>query len=191
MDVSQYDTATAQADPEQLQRTVEMLTNRIHMLEHQNHTLVEMLRSHGIQAAEASRTALELPPAQRAPLGFDDAAFRHLSDPERRLVEETLHDKTVYFFTHTASTVDVGHWLSAGVVWAAATDSEIVLMAAGRRPFVDWIPFDVLQSSIYNHVTGEVVFSPAPEVRMRAVRLSPAVGYQMLAQIYDREDNNA
>lgn len=179
------------AEVEHLRQTVEVLTSRVKMLEEQNHNLVETLRAHGVNASDASSTALELPPPLAKPLRRDAAVFDQLADPEERLFKETLGREPVFVFLRTGSGVDVGHWLGNGVVWLAVTASEVVLFAAGRKPYVERIPFDLLRTSLYNHVMGALVLSPAPEVRLRNVRLTPAEGYQVLAQIYNEEPLHA
>jgi hypothetical protein len=79
--------------------------------------------------------------------------------------------------------------VSAGIVWSAATTKEVVLFAAGRRPFIEEIPFTHLYKSLYNHITGEVVFAPAEAESMTRIRLSPSHGFQLLAQIYQENSD--
>jgi hypothetical protein len=78
----------------------------------------------------------------------------------------------------------VGHWFSKGRIWACALAGELAMFAYGRRPYLERVPFRLLQQSLYNHVTGEVVLAPARDVRVDSLRVTPAEGYQFLAQIY-------
>ncbi|MDP6117069.1 MAG: hypothetical protein QF437_21650 [Planctomycetota bacterium] len=168
----------------QQKRTIDLLTDRIRMLEEENHSFASQLKDKGVDVRESSRASLELPPPFTTPLKKNGEEFQHLSRSEHRAAEEALGDRPVFFLSKCDTTVDVGHWLSGGVVWAAATESEVVLFSAGRRPFIEEIPFTHLYKSLYNHITGEVIFAPAEAESLTRIRLSPVHGYQLLAQIY-------
>ncbi|MDA0838593.1 MAG: hypothetical protein O3B01_10535 [Planctomycetota bacterium] len=171
----------------QQKRTIELLTDRIRMLEEENHSFASQLKEKGVDVRESSSASLELPPPVTSPLEQDGKEFQLLSRSEHKVAEEALGDRPVYFLSKSDTTVDVGHWLSEGIVWAAATKNEVVLFAAGRRPFIEEIPFSHLYKSLYNHITGEVVFAPAEAESMTRIRLSPVHGFQLLAQIYQEK----
>jgi hypothetical protein len=173
----------------QQKRTIDLLTDRIRMLEEENHSFAAQLKEKGVDVRESSNASLELPPPLTDPLEKDGEEFQHLSRSEHKVAEEALGDRPVYFLSKSDTTVDVGHWLNEGIAWVAATENEVVLFAAGRRPFIEEIPFTRLYKSLYNHITGEVVFSPAEAESMTRIRLSPAHGFQLLAQIYQENSD--
>ena len=75
-------------------------------------------------------------------------------------------------------------WFHKGRILVLAMADEIALFAAGKRPFIAKINFAHLRESLYNHVTGEVILAPVKGIAMTTIKLSPAGGYQLLAQIY-------
>jgi hypothetical protein len=66
---------------------------------------------------------------------------------------------------------------------AGRQDGELVLFAAGKRPFVERVPFAQLGESFYNHVTGEVALAPAEGARVRKLRMSPVDGRALLKEL--------
>ncbi len=175
----------------QLQQRVDLLNERIRLLEEQNHRLVTMLQEHGITVREYTGMAYELPPPLAEPLSEEQ--WQHLldtmGDPERLLAREQLDDgDRVYYGVCSATRADVGHWLGRGVVWSLALDHDLLLFAAGKRPLIERIPYGQIRRSMYNHVTGELVLAPSHNLRIEQLALPPAAGYQLLAQIY-ADDN--
>jgi hypothetical protein len=135
--------------------------------------------------------AVELPPPRTEPLDWASAARCRPSKAERRVAQEALVGRDVLVAVRTRSKADTGGWLRQRAVWAFALADELVLVAAGRDPYVEHIPFAELGESVYNAVTGELALAPAPHVRVRSLRMTPADGYQMLAQIYCKEPDDA
>ena len=125
--------------------------------------------------------AQELPPPRTIPLA---APLAQMRPPERRLAEEAIGTRPVFFLVKTRTRVDVGHWLRDGRLWAAALIDGLELFAPGRRPYRESVPFAQLRGSVYNPVTGELALVPAHGVRVRGLKMPPLDGYQMLAQIY-------
>ncbi len=66
---------------------------------------------------------------------------------------------------------------------AGRRDGELVLFAAGKRPFVERVPLAELGESFYNHVTGEVALAPAEGARVRTLRMSPVDGRALLKEL--------
>ena len=167
-----------------LRRTVGMLEDRVRMLEAENARFVDLLKKQGCEARTLSPTAVELPPPATEPLGDDAQAWSGLDRDERALLDETRQGRALFFMARSKTTVDVGHWFSRGTLAVAAAADDLLLFAYGKKPYVEKIPFRFLGQSLYNHVTGEIVFSPALEARTQSLRLPPVEGYQLLAQIY-------
>ena len=83
----------------------------------------------------------------------------------------------------TRTRVDTGGWLGKSRVRVCLTGDELVLFAAGRRPFVERIPVPSLGESFYNHVTGEVALAPAEGARVKRLRIRPVEGYALLGEL--------
>lgn len=83
----------------------------------------------------------------------------------------------------TAARVDVGWWFWGGRLRAGLLDGELVLFAAGSRPFVQRTPVALLRESLYNHVTGELILAPSRELAVRRFAMAPVAGQALLAAI--------
>jgi hypothetical protein len=110
---------------------------------------------------------------------------------ERKLFKEVVGKSKILLVYKTGSHIDVGHWFGGGIVWVCAAADELALFAAGRRGYSERVPFRLLRESLYNHVTGELALAPATELGVRTLKMTPAEGYQLLAQIYREADSDA
>ena len=133
----------------------------------------------------------ELPPAIAAPLGPEAGVFTRLPRPEKELLEKHRGGDGIFLVVKTGTRVDTGGWLRKRRVWVFVFSGEFVLLAGGRKSYVEKIPFGRLGETRYNHVTGELVLAPADGMRVRKVRVSPLEGYQMLAQVRSKRSEHA
>ncbi len=171
-----------------LERNVSILQDRIRLLEEENAGLENMLSEYGVTVHRVSKITRELPPPILHP---SEAVLEDVSlmkDQEKMLLEELCPRNKALLVLKSGSKVDVGYWFRKGAVWVCATPGEIILLAAGPKPFAQKTPFHFLRESLYNHVTAQVVLAPAPGLAMRSFRLSPLDGYQVLAQIYSNNN---
>ncbi len=152
----------------------------------------------------ATCTRVELPPPRSEPLAGDEA-FAPLSAGQRAAAEKLLADEDAFVVARTRTRTDVGSWLGASQVVAAALAGELLLLAASRCPlafvlrllrldrkfpppgepvaYAERIPFRGLSASTYNHVTGQLLLAPAEGARVRRLKLPALEAYQLLAQI--------
>ncbi|MEI7436282.1 MAG: hypothetical protein WCL16_05700 [bacterium] len=100
-------------------------------------------------------------------------AWSGLSKPEQRLLNELAAGRPVAALVLTGTTVDVGSWFKKGRVVGVWVGGEWTMFAAGQRPFVEKVSPRLLAASVYNHIIGKLVLAPAPEVRLRQLRMSP------------------
>jgi len=155
----------------------------------------------------------ELPPPRVAPLSRQGPAFGRLSRRQRAAARALLGHADAFVILPTGTRVDVGSWLGASRVCAAALAEHLLLFALEKNPlipllrrvgllaqpglragpFVQRIPFSDLRRSTYNHVTGKLVLAPAGRARVRTLKLAPLDAYQLLAQIHHatRDTRNA
>ena len=100
-----------------------------------------------------------LPPPRETPLDRSTGSFSRLSPLERWVADGVLGEADVFVLVRTAGTADVGTWLRRGRLWAAALGDELVLFAAGRKPYSERAGFTELTESVYNQVTGQLVLA--------------------------------
>jgi hypothetical protein len=80
----------------------------------------------------------------------------------------------------TGTCTDTGLWFRQGRVGAACAGGALFLLALGRRPHVERIPFAELGESMYNAFTGEVLLAPAPSAAIRRLRMDPVAGRHLI-----------
>jgi len=113
----------------------------------------------------------------------DSARRRSRLGTARRLLESAIGKGAVRELHETGTKVDVGYWLRKRRVWLCLTDSEVVLFAWGKQPYLDRIPLSQLGESQYNHITGELVLAPAGGVSVPTLRMAPLAALDVLAQL--------
>lgn len=106
---------------------------------------------------------------------------------DQRLFDELARGVKPAFVLRTGTRVDVGWWWRRARVGVGCVGAELVLFAAGTRPYVERAPLTELRTSSYNAVTGEVMLAPAPNLRQRRLKLAPLEGRQLLAHIQEKE----
>ncbi len=128
-----------------------------------------------------------LPPAVNEPMPRDEWSAR-LPARVERLATEVFGDRPVYLLLKTTTRVDVGSWLGSARVWLACLDGEILLLAAGPRPYDVRLPASELHESVYNPVTGQLLLAPAGHRDIEPLGLPPREAYQVLAQVFEDEE---
>jgi hypothetical protein len=106
-------------------------------------------------------------------------------------VDEAAGGVPVDFLLLTRSRVDVGQWFRQGRVWAACAGQRLLIAAVGRRPFLDAVPVREARASLYNPITGELVLAPAPEARLRTLRMTPLEGWKLVERLKQEENEHA
>ena len=101
---------------------------------------------------------------------------------EQRLLAEAGADRT-NLLIRTGARVDTGHWFRQTRVWIACLPRELVLVAAGKHPFVTRLPCAGLRASTYNPLTGELVLTTEPGHPGRRLRMAPLDGIRVLQRI--------
>jgi len=95
-------------------------------------------------------------------------------DVRELLAGQGLDAADLRFAAASATKVDTGGWLRAAPLFAAVVGERFVLAAAGPRPLVRILPLSALSRAVYNHVTGELAFSPVKSgPPVPAVRIDP------------------
>jgi hypothetical protein len=170
---------------ERLRQTTALLQDRIALLEEENTTYAAMLKERGVDVHSSSQIALELPPALTRPLEATAEVFALLTPAQRTLLDDIRGTESVIMLLKSDTLVDTGGWFRWSDVWVCALPRELALFAAGRKPFLQKMPYEHLRASIYNHVTVEVVLAPSWGLKQRTLKVPPLEGYQLLAQIYN------
>jgi len=170
---------------ETLRGVVAQQQARLALLDEENASLAAQLRTMGVDVRRASHQAGELPAVAKERLPGTREALSLMTEPEKKLLATACGLDEVIMAVHTGSRVDAGGWFRKARVWAVATATDLVLIAAGRRPLVQKVAYEHIRASLYNHVTGELVLAPNRKFRVSHVKVHPTEGFQFLAQICD------
>jgi len=175
-----------------LQQTVEHLRlklaqteDRIRVLDSENEDLLRHLKDAGVEPRHPLLHAerLQTPLAGPDEVAISGASAR-MTPAESRLYGEVCGGAEVLTVLQSTTRTAVGLWLIERRVWVVVTRSEVILLAAGRRPLAQRVAFPHLYASLYNAVTGELVLAPDRGYRVGRVQLPPAEGNRVLTQIY-------
>ncbi|MBN2301854.1 MAG: hypothetical protein JXN60_04995, partial [Lentisphaerae bacterium] len=101
-----------------------------------------------------------------------------------RLIEQHADPNSLFFIVKTATSTDVGSWISKRKIWACCLAEELLLIAGGQKPFIEKTAFRQLTDSMYNHVTANLMLAPAEQLTVKRLKMSPHDAAQVLAQIH-------
>lgn len=102
---------------------------------------------------------------------------------ERAIFDEAAGGDDPRFSLRTNTRIDTGSWWRRAAVWICLTDQDLVLLAAGRRPFLQQLPIAVCQGVRYCHATGELAIETEAALPLRSLAMSPTEGLQVLDAI--------
>lgn len=80
----------------------------------------------------------------------------------------------------TGTRVDTGRWWQRSRVWLGVMPDELILLAVGRRTFLERIAIADCPGTHYNHATGELVLEPAEQLSLPRLRMAPAEALRVL-----------
>lgn len=102
---------------------------------------------------------------------------------ERALLDAAASGTTPLLSLRTQTRVDTGDWIRRSPLWLCVTESEIILLTAGRRQHSEKVTLREISQGWYCHTTGQLVLEPGERLRFRRVDLSPTDALQVLKHI--------
>lgn len=144
-----------------------------------------------------------LPKPMLEPVGDFDQVLKTLglrsSSPAAQALEKACENQPVFLMFRTGNRVDVGAWFSKPLAWILVLDDRLIRFGANRsadRWSAKTWAFADLDVPVYNHATGELVFSkkgivdpfvhpgvseePGPD----RVLLLPVEAHQVISQVF-------
>lgn len=104
-------------------------------------------------------------------------------EPGVRVLAASAGAGTTDILRPTCTFTDTGLWFRQSRIRTVCIDTGLLLLAPGRRPCIQQIPFTQLGKSMYNAVTGELLLEPAPEASVRRLKMDPAAGRELMEEI--------
>jgi hypothetical protein len=88
-----------------------------------------------------------------------------LNAQEKQLLRETVGDTLPRWVVRTTTRVDTGRWTGRSPLWLCVMDDSLLLLAVGRRRYVQQVPLTECRGSQYNAARGGLIIAPAEELR--------------------------
>ena len=106
-----------------------------------------------------------------------------LSAAESALLSDELSGQRPLVLLRSASRVDTGRWLRKSPIWLCLTETDILLLAASKRRYVQRMPIAACKASQYCHTSGALLLQPSDTWRFSAIQLPPADALNVLNHI--------
>lgn len=105
----------------------------------------------------------------------------NLNELEKTLLNEVTGGVETRLCLRTGTSVDAGLWLKKVPLWLCVTADTLVLLAVGKRRYMQSVSLPDCATSSYCHATGEFVIRPVEGLEFDRVRISPAEALKVSA----------
>ena len=106
-----------------------------------------------------------------------------LSDSEAAALEEALEGASSELLYRTGTRIDTGRWLRKSPLWLCLTGSDLLLLAASKRRYVQRMPLTDCKDTQYSHTSGALLLAPSDAWHHNAVQLAPDKALRVLNHI--------
>jgi hypothetical protein len=93
---------------------------------------------------------------------------------EKQLLKEHCKGKEANDLIRSETYIDTGRWWRKSPLWLCFFKDECVVMALGRRRYIESVSCKEYADSHYCHTTGELVIAPRVNLTHKRFKLSPA-----------------
>ena len=99
---------------------------------------------------------------------------------EEQLLKEETGGAEPRFILATGTRIDTGRWWRRSPVWLCLVGDELVLLAVGRRRYLERIAVADCPDTHYNPAAGELVIEPGETLRFPRLRMPMADALNLL-----------
>ena len=92
---------------------------------------------------------------------------------ERHLLNTAIGGVEPRLLLQSNTRVDTGRWLRRSRLWLCITDTDVVVLAASRRQYIQVYPIHDCQDSHFCHSTGELVITANEEREFNRLAMDP------------------
>jgi hypothetical protein len=96
-----------------------------------------------------------------------------LDNREQQLIKEFCGSKKIQEVIKTNTIIDAGRWFGGDPLWLCFLQKEIIILALGKRRFIEKFSFRECKNSYYCHTTGELVLEPIEKITFKRFQLTP------------------
>lgn len=103
---------------------------------------------------------------------------------EQQLLRETAGNAAPRLTLRTRTRIDTGRWGRRSPLWLCVMPDELILLAVGRRRYLERRTLDDCRDSHYNAATGTLVISPADGLRFPCLEMPASDALAVLELIH-------
>lgn len=103
--------------------------------------------------------------------------------PLRTLLEAELGNETPRLLLRSMTRVDTGGWFGKSRVWLCLTETDVLLLAASKRRYVQRLPISACKETQYCHTSGALLMQPSHQWRFNTIALPPADGLMVIQHL--------
>ncbi len=103
-----------------------------------------------------------------------------VNEIETALLQSVVGDESPRLSLETDTRVDAGGWLRRAPVWLCVMEEQLVVLAVGRRRYLQVTSLSDCAESYYCAATGALVIAPAEELELNCLAMSPADALKIL-----------
>lgn len=96
-----------------------------------------------------------------------------MTDREKLLLGTVCGDAEPRLCVRSEHKIDAGRWWRRTPLWVCVTDSHLLVLAVGRRRYIENVPLAECRESRYCHASGELVLAPVENVQFARIRMKP------------------
>ena len=103
-----------------------------------------------------------------------------MNQREKQLLNEEAGGAEPRLCLRTDQRMDTGRWGRHSPVWLCVMEDALILLAVGRRRYLDRVPLADCRTSHYAHATGELVIEPAETLTCSRLAMPPREALNVL-----------
>jgi len=108
-----------------------------------------------------------------------------LNEFEKALLAEVSGNREPELCLRTKTRIDAGYWWRRAPIWLCVSQDELILLAVGKRRYVQRVALSECSGSLYCHATGELVLAPVKGLETNRLAVSPAEALRVLSRIVE------
>jgi hypothetical protein len=106
-----------------------------------------------------------------------------LNEFEKALLAEVIGDQEPELCLRTKTRIDAGFWWRCAPIWLCVSQDELILLAVGKRRYLQRVALSECSGSLYCHATAELVIAPVKGLETNRLAVSPAEALRFLSMM--------
>ena len=103
-----------------------------------------------------------------------------MNELEKKLLQSVAGAEIPRLCLRTETRVDTGGWLRHSFAWVCVMDEQLIVLAVGRRRYVQAVSLSDCHESEYCAASGTLVIAPTEKLEFNRLAMSPADALKVL-----------